>query len=168
MRYKVIKQCICNSLVTLLKCHAHCDRACARRQLPIPHIQFRMIITATWKELVQYVFFMEDFLSNKDSSDEIIGQFPVWNIGICDIKSAVIDFTQGTKGCRIIGVSGFRHKRRTRPFSVYEECAQLFTTNVSWVTDLLPNGQLPPRWLPMHQVTPLYIRITPHQDNSPL
>ena len=33
--------------------HAHCDRACARTQLPIPHIQFRMIITATWKELVQ-------------------------------------------------------------------------------------------------------------------
>ena len=27
--------------------HAHCDRACARTQLPIPHIQFRMIITAT-------------------------------------------------------------------------------------------------------------------------
>ena len=26
----------------------------------------------------------------------------------------------------IIGVSGFRHKRRTRPFSVYEECTQLF------------------------------------------
>ena len=27
--------------------HAQCDRACARTQLPIPHIQFRMIITAT-------------------------------------------------------------------------------------------------------------------------
>ena len=27
--------------------HVHCDRACARTQLPIPHIQFRMIITAT-------------------------------------------------------------------------------------------------------------------------
>ena len=26
------------------------------------------------------VFFMEDFLSNDDSSDEIIGQFPVGNI----------------------------------------------------------------------------------------
>ena len=38
---------------------------------------------------------MEDFLSNKDSSDEIIGQFPVGNIG--DIKYAVIDFTQGAK-----------------------------------------------------------------------
>ena len=31
----------------------------------------------------------------------------------------------GCKGCKIIGVSGFRHKRRTRRFSVYEECAQL-------------------------------------------
>ena len=26
---------------------AYCDRACARTQLPIPHIQFQMIITAT-------------------------------------------------------------------------------------------------------------------------
>ena len=27
--------------------HAHGDRACTRTQLPIPHIQIRMIITAT-------------------------------------------------------------------------------------------------------------------------
>ena len=33
--------------------HVHCDRACARTQVPIPQIQFRMIITATFKELVQ-------------------------------------------------------------------------------------------------------------------
>ena len=33
------------SYITYL--YAHCDRACARTQLPIPHIQFRMIITAT-------------------------------------------------------------------------------------------------------------------------
>ena len=47
------------------------------------------------------VFFMEDFLSNKDSSDEIIGQSPPPPRGehseCCDIKSAVIDFTQGAK-----------------------------------------------------------------------
>ena len=38
---------------------------------------------------------MDDFLSNKDSSDEIIGQSHVGNI--LHIKSAVIDFTQGAK-----------------------------------------------------------------------
>ena len=44
------------------------------------------------------VFFMEDFLSNKDSSDDIIGQSPVGeHCEFCDIKSAVIDFTQGAK-----------------------------------------------------------------------
>ena len=73
------------------------------------------------------VFFMEDFLRNKDSSEDIIGQSPYGeHCEFCDIESAVIDFyTQGCKGCRIIGVSGFRHKRLTRPFSVYEECVQL-------------------------------------------
>ena len=72
------------------------------------------------------VFFMEDFLSNKDSSDEIIGQSPVGNIVNLRYKTCRhrLIYT-GDKGCRIIGVSGFRHKRRTRPFSVYEECAQL-------------------------------------------
>ena len=93
--------------------HAHCDRACARTQLPIPHIQFRMIITATWKKTTSImisksyrkfttfhmgdysVFFMEDFLSNKDSSDEIIGQSPCGeHCEFCDIRFTVIDFTQ--------------------------------------------------------------------------
>ena len=46
-----------------------------------------------------------------------------------DIKYAAIDFTGG-KGCRIIGVSGFRHKRRTNPFAVYEERAQLLKPRV--------------------------------------
>ena len=50
-------QCIC--IITLLNnvyltasyityIHAYCDRACARTKLPIPHIQFRMIIAATY------------------------------------------------------------------------------------------------------------------------
>ena len=43
------------------------------------------------------VFLMEDFLSNKDSSDEIIGQSPVGNIVNFAYKIAVIDFTQGAK-----------------------------------------------------------------------
>ena len=76
------------------------------------------------------VFFMEDFLSNKDSSDEIIGQFPVGNIVNLRYKICRHRLYTGYKGCRIIGVSGFCHKRRTRPFSVYEECAQLVTPAV--------------------------------------
>ena len=42
---------------------------------------------------------MEDIQSNKDLSDEIIGQTPrVEHCAFCDyIKSAVIDFTQGPK-----------------------------------------------------------------------
>ena len=71
------------------------------------------------------VFFMEDFLSNKDLSDEIIGQSPVGNIVNLRYKLCRHRLYTGYKGCRIIGVSGFRHKRRTRPFSFYEECAQL-------------------------------------------
>ena len=75
------------------------------------------------------VFFMKEFLSNKDSSDEIIGQSQVGNIVNFAYKICRHRLYTGCKGCRIIGVSGFRHKRRTRPFkfSVYEECAQLFT-----------------------------------------
>ena len=73
------------------------------------------------------LFFMEDFLSNKDSSAEIIGQSPVGNIVNFAYKICRHRLYTGCKGCRIIGVSGFRHKRRTRPFSVYEECAQLLT-----------------------------------------
>ena len=101
-------QCIYKRVITLLNdvyltasyitcTHAHCDRACARTQLAIPHIQFWMIITATWIKLVQInfiiipkyttfhtgvysVFLREDFQSNKDLSDEIIRQTPVWNI----------------------------------------------------------------------------------------
>ena len=69
---------------------------------------------------------MEDFLSNKDSSDEIIGQSPVGNIVNLRYKICRDRLYTRCKGCRIIGVSGFRHKRRTRPFSVYEECAQLY------------------------------------------
>ena len=72
------------------------------------------------------VFLKEDCLSNKDSSDEIIGQSPVGNIVNFAFKICRHRLYTGCKGCRIIGVSGFRHKRRTRPFSVYEECAQLF------------------------------------------
>ena len=82
---------------------------CARTQLPIPHIQFRVIITTTWKELVHQWFqnhtdgrlfciFHGRFSSNKDSSDEIIGQSPVGNIVNFAIwKSAAIDLTQGAK-----------------------------------------------------------------------
>ena len=53
-------QCRSKRLITLLNnvylkaCYiiniiAYGDRACARTQLPIPHILFQMIITATWK-----------------------------------------------------------------------------------------------------------------------
>ena len=68
---------------------------------------------------------MEDVLSNKDSSDEFIGQSPVGNIVNFAIKTCCHRLYTGCKGCRIIGVSGFLHKRRTRTFSVYRECAQL-------------------------------------------
>ena len=71
------------------------------------------------------VFSMEEFLGNKDLSDEIIGQSPVGNIVNCVYKICRHRFYTGCKGCRIIGVCGFRHKRRTRPFSVCEECAKL-------------------------------------------
>ena len=44
------------------------------------------------------VFFKEDYLSNKDLSDEIIGQSPFGeHCEFCNIKAAVIDFTQGAK-----------------------------------------------------------------------
>ena len=45
-----------------------------------------IIISKSYRKLTIFptgdysVFFMEDFLSNKDSSDEIIGQSPVGNI----------------------------------------------------------------------------------------
>ena len=78
------------------------------------------------------VYFMEDFLSNKDSSDKIIGQSPVGNIVNLRYNICRHRLYTGCKGCRIIGVSGFRHKRRTRPFSIYEECAQLVT---NWIGD---------------------------------
>ena len=71
---------------------------------------------------------MEDFLSIKDSSDEFIGQSPVGKIVNFAIKTCRHRLYTGYKGCRIIGVSGFRHKRQIRPFSVYEECAQLFNS----------------------------------------
>ena len=79
--------------------HAHCDRACARRQLPIPHnhsipnnnhIDLKrtssIIISNSYQKLTTFptgdysVFSLEDWLSNKDSSDEIIGQSSVGNI----------------------------------------------------------------------------------------
>ena len=41
------------------------------------------------------VFFMEDFLSNKDSTDETILRGE--HCEFCDIKSAIIEFTQGAK-----------------------------------------------------------------------
>ena len=69
------------------------------------------------------VFFMEDFLSNKDSSDEIIGQSPLGNIVNFAIKICRHRLYTGCKGCRIIGVSGIRKKRRTCPCA--GECAQL-------------------------------------------
>ena len=54
---------------------------------------------------------MEDFLSNKDSSDEIIGQSPLGNIGkfgeFCDIKFAFIDFTQGAKVAGLLACPDF-------------------------------------------------------------
>ena len=68
---------------------------------------------------------MEDFLSNKDSSDEFIGQSPVGKIVNFAIKPCRHRLYTGYKGCMIIGVSGVRHKLRIRPFSVYGESAQL-------------------------------------------
>ena len=50
----------------------------------------------------------------------------MWNIAHFAIQICRHRLYTGCKGCRIIGVSGFRHKRRTNPFSVYEERAQLF------------------------------------------
>jgi len=75
-----------------------------------------------------FVFFVEDFLSNIDSSDKIIGQFPVGNIVNFAYEICRHRLYSWCKGCMIIGVCGFRHRRRTRPFSVHEECAQLFNT----------------------------------------
>ena len=44
------------------------------------------------------MFFVEDFLSNKDLSDKIISQSPCGeHCAFCDIKSAAIDFTQCAK-----------------------------------------------------------------------
>ena len=87
---------------------------------------------------------MEDFLGNKDSSDEFIGQSPVGNIVHFAIKTCRHKLYTGYKGCRIIGVSEFRHKRRIRPFSVYKECAQL--VNISKHAGQLkrehPNGSI--------------------------
>ena len=83
--------------------HAHCDRARVRNcqsVLSMPQIQFWMIITATWIELVKNKFIIiiipkiHNFphgrlfcISHKILrvteiilSDEIIGQNPVWNI----------------------------------------------------------------------------------------
>ena len=68
---------------------------------------------------------MEDFLSNKDSSDEFIGQSPVGKIVNFAIKTCRHRLYTGYKGRRIIGVSVVRHKRRIRPFSVYGKSAQL-------------------------------------------
>ena len=82
---------------------------------------------------------MEDFLSNRDSSEEFIGQSPVGNIVNFAIKTCRHRLYTGCKGCRIIGVSGFRHKRRTRPFSVYEEYAQL-TDSYSGVVPIVCGG----------------------------
>ena len=79
------------------------------------------------------VYFMEDFLSNKNSSDEIIGQSPVGNIVNFAYKICRHRLYTGCKGCKIIGVCGFRHKRRTRAFSVYEECAQLINFTPSFL-----------------------------------
>ena len=73
--------------------HAHCDRACARTHLPIPHIQFRMIITATckssWKIFVRikHRFFWRNYWAIPRGE----------HCEFFDIKYAVIDFTQGAK-----------------------------------------------------------------------
>ena len=72
------------------------------------------------------VFFMEDFQSNKDSSDEIIRQFPRGeHCPFCDIKSAVVDFTQGSKVAGLSACPNFVTNGEQAPFSVYKECAQL-------------------------------------------
>ena len=83
------------------------------------------------------VCFMEDFLSNKDSSDGIIGQSPVGNIVNLRYKFCRHRLYTGYKGCR--SVSGFRHKRRTRPFSIYEKCAQLTIDISNDIQDVFKN-----------------------------
>ena len=62
---------------------------------------------------------MEDFLSNKDSSGEIIGQSPMGSI--VNIKSAVVDFTQGAKVAGLSACPDF--------VTNGEECAQLNVPN---------------------------------------
>ena len=47
---------------------------------------------------------MEDFLSNKDSSDGFIGQSPVRKMVNFAIKTCRHRLYTGYKGCRIIGV----------------------------------------------------------------
>ena len=121
----------------------------ARTQLLLPHVQFRLIITATWIELVQnnfiiipkihnfphgrlfIIFFTEDFESNKALSDEIIGQSPCGTLCILGYKICRHRLYTGCKGCRICGVFGFRHKRRTNTFIVYGERAKLFNLLMS-------------------------------------
>ena len=78
--------------------HAHCDRACAYATANTAHsipndnhsdlkrTTSSIMISKSYRKFTTFptgdysVFLMEDFLSNKDSSDEIIGQSPVKNI----------------------------------------------------------------------------------------
>ena len=78
-------------------------------------------------------FLMEDFLSNKDSSDEIIGQSPVGNFVNFAYKICRHRLYTGCKGCRIIGVCGFRHKR--------EHAHSPFTKNVAQLVSRPDEGQ---------------------------
>ena len=54
----------------------------------------------------------------------------------------------GYKGRRIIGVSEFRQKRRTRPFSVNEECAQLIIIVIRRPRRFAPSVTTSPGFLP--------------------
>ena len=58
--------------------HVLCDRARARTQLPIQQIQYRMIITATWKELVQSLF--KNHTENWQLSPKAIILYFSWKI----------------------------------------------------------------------------------------
>ena len=95
--YKRVITLLNNVYLTASYIHAHCDRACVRTQLPIQHSipndnhsdlkrTSSIMISKSYRKFTTFptgdysVFFMEDFLSNKDSSDKIIGQSPVGNI----------------------------------------------------------------------------------------
>ena len=89
------------------------------------HSQFELTVgNIRRKRFVTNQDLREGFQSTTALCDEITGQSPVGNI-VLRYKICRHRLYTGSKGCRIFGVSGFRLKRRTNTFSVYEERAQL-------------------------------------------